>query len=83
MGGKTCGFQPCFPAGLHLFVKEDHDPARTAAAADLAVEDLDALEQKLSATGVEGTSEPYDTSYGREFVHVDEDHNLIRFIASS
>jgi len=66
-------------AELHLFLKKDHDPARTAAAADLPVEDCDALSQQWSATGVPGTSDPYDTSYGtREAVHVDLDNNLIR-----
>jgi hypothetical protein len=67
-------------AELHLFLKKDHDPARTAAAADLSVEDCDALSQRWSATGVPGTSDPYDTAYGmREAAHVDPDHNLIRF----
>jgi len=67
-------------AEIHLFLKEDHDPARTAAAADLAVEDCDALRRQWDATGVPGTSASYDTPYGmREAVHVDPDHNLIRF----
>jgi hypothetical protein len=66
---------------LHLFVKEDHDPGTTAAAADLEVDDADEFERMLSATGVEGTSDPYDTPYGREVVHVDLDHNLMRFVA--
>jgi hypothetical protein len=69
-------------AELHLYVKKDHDPARTAAAADLAVEDCDTLERQWSATGVPGTSDPYDTAYGmREAVHVDPDNNLIRFVS--
>jgi uncharacterized glyoxalase superfamily protein PhnB len=68
-------------AELHLFEKDDHDPATTAAAADLEVDDADEFERRLSATGVKGTSDPYDTSYGREVVHVDLDNNLIRFIA--
>jgi hypothetical protein len=67
-------------AELHLFLKKDHDPARTAAAADLSVEDCDTLERQWSATGAPGTSDPYDTAYGmREAVHVDPDNNLIRF----
>jgi hypothetical protein len=67
-------------AEIHLYLKEDHDPARTAAAADLAVVDCEALEQQWSATGVPGTSDPYDTPYGRrEAAHVDLDGNLIRF----
>jgi hypothetical protein len=67
-------------AVLHLYLKPDHDPARTAAAADLSVEDCDALEARWSATGVPGTSDPYDTPYGtREAVHIDLDNNLIRF----
>jgi hypothetical protein len=68
-------------AELHLFVKDDHDPATTAAAADLEVDDADDFERLLSATGAEGTSDPYDTPYGREVVHVDLDSNLLRFIA--
>ena len=68
------------PAELHLYLKEDHDPARTAAAADLSVADCDALARRWSATGVPGTSDPYETPYGmREAVHVDPDNNLIRF----
>jgi hypothetical protein len=68
-------------AEWHLFVKDDHDPATTAAAADLEVEDADEFERMLSATGAEGTSDPYDTPYGREVVHVDLDNNLMRFVA--
>jgi hypothetical protein len=68
-------------AELHLFKKDDHDPATTAAAADLEVDDADEIERMLSTTGVEGTSDPYDTSYGREVVHADLDNNLMRFIA--
>jgi hypothetical protein len=68
-------------AELHLFEKGDHDPATTAAAADLEVDDADGLGRMLSVTGVEGTSDPYDTSYGREVVHVGLDSNLLRFIA--
>jgi hypothetical protein len=67
-------------AELHLFVKDDHDPATTAAAADLAVGDADEFERALRATGAEGTSDAYDTPYGREVVHVDLDNNLLRFI---
>ena len=67
-------------AELHLYLKRDHDPARTAAAADLSVADCDALARQWSATGVPGTSDAYDTPYGmREAVHVDPDNNLIRF----
>src|ERR1700730_15512048 len=61
-------------AELHLFVKEDHDPATTAPAADLAVEDADRFERALRAPGADGTSDPYDTPYGREVVHVDLDN---------
>lgn len=68
------------PAELHLFAKADHDPATTAAAADLPVDDADEVGRRLSATGTAGTSDPYDTAYGREVVHVDLDNNLMRFI---
>jgi hypothetical protein len=65
---------------FHLYLKPDHDPARTAAAADVTVIDCDVLEREWSATGVPGTSDPYGTPYGRrEAVHVDLDNNLIRF----
>jgi hypothetical protein len=78
--GAEWGWARFGTAELHLYLKADHDPARTAAAADLLVEDCDALERQWSATGLPGTSEPYDTSYGhREAVHVDPDNNLIRF----
>lgn len=67
-------------AELHLYLKRDHDPARTAAAADHSVADCDAPARQWNATGAPGTSDPYDTPYGmREAVHVDPDNNLIRF----
>lgn len=67
-------------AEIHLYLKDDHDPARTAAAADLTVGDCEALQRQWSASGAPGTSDAYDTAYGmREAVHVDLDHNLIRF----
>jgi hypothetical protein len=67
-------------AEIHLYLKEDHDPARTAAAADLSVVDCEELARQWNATGAPGTSEPYDTKYMmREAVHVDLDNNLIRF----
>jgi hypothetical protein len=78
--GMEWAFARYGPAELHLFCKENHDPATTAAAADLVVDDVDALEQAWSATGVGGTSDPYETDYGmREACHVDLDNNLIRF----
>jgi hypothetical protein len=78
--GAEWGWARFGTAQLHLYVKTDHDPARTAAAADLSVPDCDALERQWSTAGVGGTSDPYDTAYGtREAVHVDLDNNLIRF----
>jgi hypothetical protein len=66
-------------AEIHLFLKKDHNPSTTAAAADLRVDDLDEIERTWSATGVDGTSDPYDTPCKmREAVHVDIDNNLIR-----
>jgi hypothetical protein len=44
------------------------------------VDDADEFGRLLSATGVEGTSDPYDTPYGREVVHIDLDNNLLRFV---
>jgi hypothetical protein len=37
----------------------------------LQVENIDEFHRTLSETMVGGTSDPYDTPYGREFVHVD------------
>jgi hypothetical protein len=66
-------------AEIHLFLKKDHDPKTTAAAADLMVDDVDDVERAWSATGTSGTSDPYVTPYKmREAVHVDIDNNLIR-----
>jgi len=79
--GMTWAWTRLGAAELHLFVKDDHDPAATAAAADLQVEDADEFRRTLQETGAGGTSDPYDTPYGREFVHVDPDNNLMRFIA--
>jgi hypothetical protein len=78
--GMTWGWARLGPAELHLFVNGDHDPATTAAAADLTVENADELCRALRQTAADGTSDPYDTPYGREFVHVDPDNNLMRFI---
>jgi len=78
--GAEWGWARFENAEIHLYLKEDHDPARTAAAADLTVTDCDGLEREWSATGVPGTGDPYDTPYRRrEAVHVDPDNNLIRF----
>jgi hypothetical protein len=78
--GMTWAWARLGPAELHLFVKDDHDPATTAAAADLQVANADELGRALRETEAEGTSDPYDTPYGREFVHVDPDNNLMRFV---
>ena len=81
--GMTWAWARLGTAELHLFVKDDHDPATTAAAADLQVENADELERALRATAADGTSDPYDTPYGREFVHVDPDNNLMRFVTTA
>jgi uncharacterized glyoxalase superfamily protein PhnB len=78
--GITWAWARLGPAELHLFVKDNHDPATTAAAADLQVENADEFCRALRETGADGTSDPYDTPYGQEFVHVDPDNNLMRFI---
>jgi hypothetical protein len=78
--GMTWAWAKLGSAELHLFVKDDHDPATTAAAADLLVENADEFARALLATAVSGTSDAYDTPYGREFVHVDLDNNLMRFV---
>lgn len=79
--GATWAWARLGPAELHLFVKDNHDPATTAAAADLEVADADEFSHALRQTAAGGTSDPYDTPYGREFVHVDPDNNLMRFVA--
>jgi hypothetical protein len=81
--GTTWAWARLGTAELHLFVKDNHDPATTAAAADLEIADVDKFRHALRETAAGGTSDPYDTPYGREFVHVDPDNNLIRFIASA
>jgi hypothetical protein len=78
--GMTWAWARLGPAELHLFVKDNHDPASTAAAADLQVADADEFGRLLRATAVAGTSDPYDTPYGRECVHIDLDNNLLRFV---
>ena len=78
--GMTWAWARLGAAELHLFVKDDHDPATTAAAADLQVENADELGRVLRETAADGTSHAYDTPYGREFVHVDPDNNLMRFV---
>jgi hypothetical protein len=78
--GMTWAWTRLDAAELHLFVKDDHDPATAAAAADLQIENIDEFHRALSETMVGGTSDPYDTPYGREFVHVDPDNNLMRFV---
>jgi hypothetical protein len=78
--GAEWGWVRFEDAEIHFYLKQDHDPARTAAAADLTVVDCDALEREWSATGVPGTSDPYNTPYNtREATHIDPDNNLIRF----
>jgi hypothetical protein len=81
--GITWAWARLGPAELHLFVKDDHDPATTAAAADLQVENADEFGRVLQETAVDGTSDPYDTPYGREVVHIDLDNNLLRFVTPS
>ena len=81
--GMTWAWARLGAAELHLFVKDDHDPATTAAAADLRIEDADEFAHRLDATSTPGTSGPYDTYYGREVVHVDPDNNLLRFVAQA
>ena len=49
--------------------------------ADAGVAGADEVNLVLSATGVPGTGDAYDTAYGREVVHADPDHSLIRFVA--
>jgi hypothetical protein len=45
--GMTWAWTRLEAAELHLFVKDDHDPATTAAAADLQAENIDELHRAL------------------------------------
>jgi hypothetical protein len=79
--GMTWAWTRLEAAELHLFVKDDHDPATTAAAADLQAENIDELHRALREPRSAEQSDPYGTPYGREFVHVDPVNNLMRFVA--
>jgi catechol 2,3-dioxygenase-like lactoylglutathione lyase family enzyme len=63
---------------LHLICTPDHDPARTAAAVFLHVDDADEVARAWASAP--GTTAPSDRPWGvREGKHVDPDGNLLRF----
>ncbi|HEX4833825.1 MAG TPA: ankyrin repeat domain-containing protein [Trebonia sp.] len=65
---------------LHFALKPDHDPARTATWAYIAVADADELSAELDAAGAGQGRVPRDTGYRmRELAHVDPDGNLLLF----
>jgi hypothetical protein len=75
------GFAPCFPtrdlrSALAHYQQLGFQVMPYTAGATWA---WARLGRALEATGVAGTSEPYDTEYGREVVHIDPDNNLTRF----
>jgi len=80
-GGGEYGFVRRDGVELHIGYESDHDPARTAAAVYVDVEDADELYAEWAGTGVGGRLvEPSDQEYGiREGAHVDPDGNLLRF----
>ncbi|MBP2299718.1 bleomycin resistance protein [Azospirillum picis] len=65
---------------LHLARVPDLDPAASASACYLYVDDADALHAAWQAAGIQGRlTAVADTPYGlREFAHVDPDGNLLR-----
>ncbi|MGQ9365920.1 bleomycin resistance protein [Azospirillum sp. A39] len=74
------GFLAWGTVTLHLVRVPDLDPARSASACYLYVDDADALHAAWQAAGAEGRLiAPVDTPYGlREFALVDPDGNLLR-----
>jgi uncharacterized protein len=65
---------------LHFALKQDHDPARTAAWVYISVDDADVMSEEFSAAGA-GQGRPVRTTdYNmREFAHIDPDGNLLLF----
>ncbi len=74
------GFLAWGGVSLHLARVPDLDPARSAAACYLYVDDVDALHAAWQAAEVDGCLTPIATTpYGlREFAHIDPDGNLLR-----
>jgi len=76
----TYGFAGRDGIELHVSLNSDHDPARTAGCAYVAVDDADGLALEWAAVPRGRTVAPVDTDYGtREGAHVDPDGNLVRF----
>lgn len=85
------GFAPCFPvrdmraAVSHYrqlgFEVMAYTQGMTWAWVRLSAAELHLFVKDDHDPGAAGTSGPYDTPYGREFVHVDPDNNLMRFVA--
>ncbi|MDO9408305.1 TetR family transcriptional regulator [Patulibacter sp.] len=77
---ETYGFASRDGIELHVALNPEHDPARTAGCAYLAVTDADALAAEWAAVQGGRHVAPVDTDYGtREGAHVDPDGNLMRF----
>lgn len=65
---------------LHVSYNAEHDPARTAGCAYVAVDDADDLAREWGAVQGGRSIAPVGTDYGtREGAHIDPDGNLIRF----
>jgi hypothetical protein len=65
---------------LHVSFNAEHDAARTAGCAYVAVTDADELAAEWASVQRGRTIAPVDTDYGvREGAHIDPDGNLIRF----
>ena len=76
----TYGFAARGDVELHVALNPDHDPARTAGCAYVAVDDADLLALEWAAVPRGRTVAPVDTDYGtREGAHIDPDGNLLRF----
>lgn len=73
------GFAELNGASIHVSKNPDHDPAKTAGAAYLYVDDADAL-WRLWRDKPGRNVEPVATDYGLlEGAHIDPDGNLMRF----
>ncbi|CAB4966868.1 unannotated protein [freshwater metagenome] len=78
--GESYGFASRDVIELHVSFNAEHDPARTAGCAYVAVDDADALAREWAGVRGGRSVTPVDTDYGtREGAHIDPDGNLIRF----
>ena len=80
-------FEPGFPVfaevsrdGLSLFLTEHAGDCQVGGAADIVVDDVDALHREIVGRKVRVTEPPEDSPWGtREMLVVDPDGNRLRF----